>query len=80
MTCLAHSAMLAMPRLPQPTAMVMPGLILALTSGRLNCSATVCLTLASLGVVELLADMNHARKRNIQAARNVDFDAIADHV
>src|SRR5262245_17998981 len=50
-TCLAQSPILAMPRLPQPTAIVMPGLILARTSERSNCSATVCATLSTLTVL-----------------------------
>ena len=45
-TCFTHSAMLAIPRLPTPSAMVMPGLTVLRTSGRLNCSATAWLTLS----------------------------------
>src|SRR5215831_2210582 len=29
--------------------------------------------------LELLADVDHARQRNVEAARDVDFDAITDH-
>ncbi len=71
--------MLLMPREPQPTAMVMPGLTLARTSGRLNCSATVLVTLSSFFAWNFWAHMHHARQGNIESAGHVHFDAITDH-
>ena len=67
-----------MPRLLQPMAMRSPGLILAATSGFLNCSAMVSGDVVHARRPDVLPDRHHAGQGNVQAAGDIDVDAI-DH-
>ncbi len=73
-------AMLAMPRLPQPTAIDWPGLTLAAHFGTLEFLRNRGRNVSKVHGLELLPHVDHARQRHVQPAGDVDLDPVLDHL
>ena len=56
------------------------GLYLGAHFGPLEFPGNRCGNVAQVGAVELLAHVDHARKGNVESARDVDFYFVFDHL